>query len=153
MVLKFADHAALKKKGRNFDCSECIAAVAKRRRCKEDREDFTVKDGTIWPIRIEGHKFSFCPGKATWCESTAEAFRLIETTYFMRSPLFPGSFFEQPWWYGEIIDEMLPLYESHREAAKNRQLWGSGDGKTGQNSKNAKKQGGKSQPNQKMRRG
>lgn len=120
--------------------------MQKLRRCKEDREDFTAKDGNVWPLRLEkgGVPFSFCPGKATWSDEAAEALHLIETTYYLRQPLFPGSFFEQPWWYGELIDEILPLYESYRDAQKHRQMWGSGDGDkkgAGQNTANAKKQG------------
>jgi hypothetical protein len=118
----------------------------KLRRCKEDREDFTNKDGNFWPIQIEkggGPSFSFCPGKATWSEDAAEAMRLIETTYFLKQPLFPGCFFDQPWWYGELIDECLPLYEIHRENAKQRQMWGGGDTKAGKQTGNAGKRGAK----------
>jgi hypothetical protein len=47
---------------------------------------------------------------------------------------------EQPWWYAELIYEVLPVYESHRDAAKQRAMWGSGDsggkGKGDQNTSN-----------------
>lgn len=113
----------------------------KLRKCEDDREDFTKKDNPgLWPIRLSkgGPAFSFCPGKATWDHDAAEALRLLETTYFLGQPLFPGSFMEQPWWYAEFISEYLPVYDDMRENNKQRAMWGSGDSKASQTNKNAK---------------
>ena len=138
--MKFADHAALKKSGRNFDCSKCEKAVKKLRKCESDREDFTPKDGSLWPIRLSrgGPAFSYCPGKATWDEGAAEALRLLETTYFLRQPLFEGSFMDQPWWYAEFIYEYLPVYDDMRENNKQRAMWGSSGDSGGQNNTKGK---------------
>lgn len=63
--MHFADFRKLKSGGRNFDCSKCLEATKKIRRCTEERWDFTSKDGKDFPISLikgtEGH--SFCPSK------------------------------------------------------------------------------------------
>lgn len=103
-----------------------MASVQKLRRCKEDRDDFTRSDGSLWPMPIQkgGPGFGFCPGKATWSKEASELMGLVELTYITRTLFYPGSISEQPSWYIELIKDMLPLYEGHRSAQKHNAMWG-----------------------------
>jgi hypothetical protein len=108
-----------------------MEAVQKIRRCKEDRDDFTRSDGSLWPMPIQkgGPSYGFCPGKATWSIEAAELLGIIELTYFTKSLYYPGSISEQPSWYVELIKDLLPFYESSKAAHKHSAMWGGGDKK------------------------
>ena len=129
--LRFADHAQLKKDGRNFDCGTCMAAVQKLRRCKEERDNFTRADGPLWPMPIQkgGRGFGFCPGKATWSSEAAELMSILELTHITRTLFYPGSISEQPAWYVELIKDLLPQYEGHKSAQRHNSMWGGSSSK------------------------
>jgi hypothetical protein len=113
MELGFADHAKLKADGRNFNCADCPTHIQKLRRCREDREDFTEADGSVWPMYVEkgGELYGFCPSKATWDPHLAETFRLLVITSETGVMLSSGGIVDQPDWYVEALGWFLPRYQ------------------------------------------
>lgn len=85
----------------------------------------------MWPMGINkgGPYFPFCPGKATWDYEAAHLLKLIELSYYTSSLAYPGSIYEQPAWYIDIVSDFLPLYDQLREGQKAKMMWGSGDDK------------------------
>jgi len=82
MALQYADHSELSRRGRPFSCDKCLKdpntkkyndSIAKLRRCRENRYDFTEADGSVFPIQMEvgGPSFGFCPAKVTRDDPTA----------------------------------------------------------------------------------
>jgi len=64
----------------------------------EDREDFTEKDGAIWPMYIQkgGDLYSFCPLKLTWNHAITERFRLLMLTAETGVMINEGGISSQP---------------------------------------------------------
>jgi len=132
--MRFADHRKLKLKGRNFDCSKCHESVQKIRRCREDRIDFTPKDGSVFPIFLDDEYsmgFGFCPGKATWDARAMKLFETMQACLISKTLWAAGGIGDQPAWFVDIFKEFAPLYESLKLKAQ----WGS-------SSEDTKKQSG-----------
>lgn len=126
LELSFADTAALKKEGRNFDCSTCPKAVQKIRRCWEPREDFTSGDGAVFPIYIHkgGTLYGFCPAKVSRDLSTVSYFKLLVICAEMRTFPETGGLFDQD---GEFIEQMswfLPAYDMGKFASRVQMVMG-----------------------------
>jgi len=108
-----ADHSKLAKEGRNFDCSKCPKAVQKIRRCREERENFTSKDGAVFPIYVQkgGEGFGFCPAKAFWDQRNTDEFNELLLIAELKVLPRSGGLNNQD---QEIIDKLawfIPRYE------------------------------------------
>lgn len=128
--LSFADHARLKKSGRSFDCQNCPKAIQSLRRCREDREDFTEADGSLWPMYIEkgGDLFSFCPGKATWDHEAVGLFRLLLVSAETGKLYESGGLADQPDWWIEMSSWFLRRYDDAKFSSRVRAVLGDSEG-------------------------
>lgn len=124
-----SDLAKLKSEGRSFDCQNCKESVKKLRRCEEDREDFTDKDGAFWPIQIHqgGELYGFCPAKAGWDIEILSIFRLLivaaETGNIL---LTPGAIQDQPDWWIEQVSWFVPRYKQIQFISRVKMIVGDG---------------------------
>lgn len=127
MELTFADHAKLKKEGRHFDCSTC--KVAKLRRCKEDRWDFTDKDANIFPMYVHqgGELYGFCPAKATWDSWTVTMYRALVCAVSTGAQWQSGGISEQPEWWIDLLSWFSTQYDMTNFSRKARMVLGDGD--------------------------
>jgi len=127
--LSFADHSELIKQGRSFTCSKCDDKIKALRRCKEDREDFTAKDASFWPIYISpgGEPFSFCPGKATWDNEAMAIFKILTIAAESGNiELCAGGIYDQPDWWIEYLSWFLPRYSHHQFTSRAKMILGDG---------------------------
>ena len=127
MELNFADHAALKKAGRKFNCEKCPAKIQKLRRCGEDRFDFDHKDGSMWPMRISegGSSFGFCPAKATWDSEAKHLFNILVLSYETKQLLYTGGIAQQPGWYIDLLSWFISRYDDNKFYSRARSILGS----------------------------
>ena len=108
------DHAKLKQEGRQFDCSSCPDRIKTLRRCDDDREDFTDKDGSAWPILLYtgGEPFGFCPAKVSWNHEAVMTFKLlILAAETGNINLIRGGIYDQPDWWIENLSWFVPKYK------------------------------------------
>lgn len=126
--LAFADHAKLKGQGRSFDCATCPDRIQKLRRCREDREDFTEKDGAVFPMYVEkgGTNFGFCPGKATWDHEAVSLYRLLLVAAETGTMLDRGSLSEQADYWIELLAWFLPFYDNQKFVSRAKMILGDG---------------------------
>lgn len=131
--MHFADHAALKKSGRNFVCSECPKRVAQLRRCREDKWDFTSEDSNIFPIRIHdgGGLYGFCPGKVTGDHEAITIFEIMTVACEQKVLLNAGGLSDQPGWFVQLLAWFGPNYDDQKFMKKARMVLGSDDGPKG----------------------
>lgn len=115
-----------------FDCSRCPAATQKARRCREDREDFSSEDNSLFPIYIEkgGNLYSYCPGKATWDSSLYGLYQSLvicsETGHMLES----GALVDQSDWWVDLLSWFLPYYSDARFYSRARAVLGDDKGGT-----------------------
>lgn len=127
--MSLTDISKLKSEGRTFDCRECKDSIKKLRRCEDDREDFTNKDGPFWPIQIYqgGELYPFCPGKATWDVELLSIFRLLilaaETGNIC---LNSGGICEQPDWWIDSVSWFVPRYKQIQFVQRVKMIVGDG---------------------------
>lgn len=127
--LSFADHAKLKTQGRSFTCEKCSDKIKQLRRCQEDREDFTEKDGSLWPIQIEngGELFGFCPGKASWDNEIIARYKILTIAAESGSiNLCRGGINDQPDWWIDALSWFLPRYSSNQFSSRAKMILGDG---------------------------
>jgi len=131
LELHFADHAALKKQGRNFVCAGCPEQVQKIRRCREDRWDFTAEDANIFPIKIHegGGLYGFCPGKATWDHEATFLFEVMTVACEQKALLNSGGIADQPTWFIQQLSWFGPDYDRQKFISKARMVLGTDEGK------------------------
>lgn len=103
----------------------------KLRRCKEDRLDFTEKDGAVWPIVIEkgGPKFGFCPAKATWDHDASSLFRILELSALTKCMPYEGGLLDQPADFLDIFHGFVTSYDAYKFAQRQKAMWGDGSSK------------------------
>ena len=138
LELIFSDPKSLAKDGRNFDCSKCPESIQRIRRCKEDRWDFTINDGPIWPMYVHrgGTLYGFCPAKATWYPDISNLFRLLSISAETGKMLKSGGISSQPAWFIDLLGWFLPRYNQTKFASNVRAVLGDGSnlkGKLGGN--------------------
>ena len=118
-------------KGVSFECSTCPASIQKLRRCREPRDDFTAKDGALWPMainrKISGPQFPFCPGKATWDAEAVSAYRLLLVVAETGSLYESGGIANQPSWLIDMLSWFLPRYNDLKFFSRARAVLGSGE--------------------------
>ena len=142
MELEFADHAGLKKQGRNFNCDLCKEKVQQIRRCREERWDFNDQDGTQFPIRLGegGGLYGFCPAKATWDHEATSLYRLLLLSAETGALLKTGGIADQPGWFMDLAAWFLPKYSELRFYSRAKAILGDGTSK-GQNLQGVKPRG------------
>lgn len=117
---------------KKFNCEKCPTRTQKLRRCREDREDFSVKDGPFWPMNIfqGGSEYGFCPGKATWDIELISEFR--ELCLIAEMNQFPDGkpINEQPIWLVDVVSWFLPKYKAMITARNMNMILGSPKAKT-----------------------
>lgn len=103
-------------KGVSFECSTCPKSIQKNNRCREDRMDFTEKDGSIWPMYVTKGSllFSFCPGKATWDRELVSIYRSLKIAAESGTMWIAGGIGDQPEWWIELLSWFLPRYNDLR---------------------------------------
>jgi len=134
--LQFANHTALAKKGRNFNCAKCPQVVQDKRRCWEDRYDFTAEDSNIFPIRIHegGSLFGFCPAKVTRDSEAIFLFNTLIVACETGAMLTDGGISRQPRWFIHLLSWFLPAYDTSKFMQKAQMIMGDGaDNKSTQN--------------------
>lgn len=131
--MTFADLEDLKKSGRNYICKGCPKKVQKLRRCREDRDDFTSKDGSVFPMQVHpgGTEFGFCPAKATWDTEVKSVLGLLVVAAETGVMLEPGGLGDQPKWWVDILSWFLPAYDKAKFLNRVRMVVGDGKPKTG----------------------
>lgn len=110
-----------------FNCFKCSENTKKLRRCRENRFDFTEKDGNIWPMYINDtrHLFSFCPGKATWDHEAVERFNILLLTAETGQMLVAGGMIDQPEWFIDNASWFVPKYDSIKFSNRMSMIFGS----------------------------
>jgi hypothetical protein len=100
------------------------------RRCHEDREDFDLKDGSIWPMYVSkgGALFGFCPGKATWDPHTFNIYRSLVICAETGALWEEGGISSQPSWFIELLGWFLPRYNDLRFYSRAKSILGDGKG-------------------------
>lgn len=116
-----------------FNCASCPIETQNLRRCREERWDFTYKDGGLFPIYVEqgGNAYSFCPGKATWDRESLFLYQALVVSAETGIMLEQGSLVEQPEWWVELLAWFIPAYSDSRFFGRARAILG--DGKDGNN--------------------
>lgn len=129
-----ADHGKLKAEGRNFNCASCPAAVQKIRRCREDRMDFSDKDGPIFPIYVQkgGQGFGFCPAKATWDGEAMTFYRLLSLASETGTMYEAGGLADQPSWWVDLAAWFVPRYRDFKVMSYAKAILGDGSSSKGQ---------------------
>lgn len=127
----------LAKSGRAFNCSTCPEMIQKKRRCHEDRWDFTEDDDpSIFPIYIHkgGAQYGFCPAKATWDDEVATLFRTLHIAATTGAMWENGSLKEQPTWWVELLSWFIQRYDGENFSSKVRAVMGDGSSGSSQTS-------------------
>lgn len=126
-----ADHTKLKSEGRNFSCASCPLAIQKIRRCREDRIDFSEKDGSIWPIYVQkgGQGFGFCPAKATWDSDAMGIYRLLSLAAETGTMYESGGLADQPAWWIDLAAWFMPRYRDFKVMSYAKAILGDGSSK------------------------
>lgn len=120
---------SLEKQGRNFNCAKCPASVQKKRRCKEDRWDFTENDDPIFPMYVTkgGQLFGFCPSKATWDESAVLLFRAMMAGYHSGQLWVPGAISQQPAWFVDLYSWFCSQVDDVKFFSRAKAILGDGN--------------------------
>ena len=127
----FADRAALAKAGRSFDCHGC--KVAAKRRCGEDRWDFTdADDSAIFPIQVSqgGETYGFCPAKATWDTTVTTLFRSMHVAATTGVMWEDGGIKDQPTWWIDLLSWFIQRHDAENFSSKARSVLGDGSTKS-----------------------
>lgn len=99
------------------------------RRCREDREDFTEKDGAIWPMVIDrgGETFSFCPSKASWDRHAVQIFQLLMLAAETGNTQYTkGGLVDQPEWWIAELSWFVPRYKMIQFISRAKLILGDG---------------------------
>lgn len=126
--MHFTDHAKLEKKGRTFDCKRCPLPTQKLRRCREDRWNFTAKDGNVFPVRINegGGLYGFCPAKSTWDQEAISLFELMVVSVEQKALLVEGGLANQPSWFVTMLAWFGPAYDTQKFVSRAKMVLGDG---------------------------
>ena len=126
LELQFASPDKVEK----FSCKNCIPAIQALRRCKEDRWDFDDQDGNIWPMQVQqgGGLYGFCPGKATWDSKAVLMFKAFIVCAETGAHWQDGGIASQPFWWVDLVSELLPRYHELRFNSRARAILGDGKG-------------------------
>lgn len=118
----------LEKQGRNFNCKKCPVNIQKKRRCLDDRWDFTEEDDPIFPIYVTkgGQLFGFCPAKATWDESAVNLFRAMMTCHQSGSLWVQGAVSDQPSWFVDLFSWFSSQVDDVKFFTRARAILGDG---------------------------
>lgn len=127
---------------KTFRCHGCPIKTQQRRRCREDRWDFTEADNKIgpngftevvWPIQIQqgGALWSFCPGKATWDPEAIGIFRLMLISAETGTMLEKGGLLDQPDWFIDLLAWFIPRLEEIKFNLKCDKVFGAFKGSGG----------------------
>lgn len=138
LEMAFSDSDSIGK-GRSFNCDTCLDSIKKKRRCTEDRWDFTHRDDIIFPMPIQkgGTKYGFCPGKITQA-GEMDAKRIFDVLILSSETnqlLYSGGLMEQPAWFIEQLTWLMPRHKQYKNYQEQKAMWGSG----GSNNRNAKR--------------
>jgi hypothetical protein len=103
-------------------------SVQKLRRCKEERWDFTEKDGNFFPIHItdSGAPFGFCPGKATWDQEVMEMFKVYQISAETGNLWVEGGIADQPDWFIDVLGWFISRYDQLKFMSRARAILGDG---------------------------
>lgn len=118
-----------------FTCSSCPEGVKKIRRCREDRIDFTDKDGAIWPMRVAdgGGLYGFCPGKAFWDHNVVSIYQALVVCHTTGAHWLDGGISDQPSWWVDLVAEFIPKIDDQRFYSRARAILGDGSSKGANN--------------------
>ena len=111
-----------------MDCQVCPERVQKLRRCREDRWDFTEKDGSAWPMYVEpgGEMYGFCPAKAGWDPNLIRLFQLLLIATETGVMIERGGLRDQPSWWIEQLAWFATKYDSIKFASRMKSVLGDG---------------------------
>lgn len=121
MDLGFADTSELSASGISFTCATCPKKIQDKRRCWEDRWDFTDKDDPyVFPMYVVrgGETYGFCPGKTTRDASLNALFRILLIAADTGAMLNSGGISDQPDWFVDLLAWFLPRLDMVRFTAK-----------------------------------
>ncbi len=107
----------------------------KRRRCQEDRWDFTELDEPkgIFPMQVHkgGNTYGFCPGKATWDAEVTTLFRALHVATVTGTMWETGGLKDQPTWWVDLLSWFIQRYDAENFSSKARMVLGDGSVKNG----------------------
>lgn len=111
-----------------LDCSKCPDRVKRLRRCDEDRWDFTVTDGSMWPMRVtkHGELYGFCPAKSTWDARVVGYYNALVVACETGCQWSLGGIDVQPAWWIDLLAWFSPSYNELRFAHRARAILGDG---------------------------
>ena len=96
-----------------FNCAKCPEFTKKKRRCADNREDFTDEDdASTFPIYVikGGNLYSFCPAKTTWDKNLFSLYNLLVISAETGALYTSGGMDCQPDWFIDLLAWFLPLY-------------------------------------------
>lgn len=100
---------------------KCPLATQEKRRCWEDRWDFTAADdATIFPIYVHqgGELYGFCPGKANRDPEVQQMFRVLLIAAETGVMLKPGGLDDQPEEFVSLLAWMIPRLDMVKFSSK-----------------------------------
>jgi hypothetical protein len=97
-----------------------------------------------FPITLEkgGPRFSFCPGKATWCHEASRIYKNLELSAITKCLPYEGGLMDQPSDFIDLFHNFVTKYEAYKFAQRQKAMFGDGKDKKKQNgfgNKQAKK--------------
>lgn len=122
-------------RAKQFQCQTCPNSIKKIRRCEESREDFTMEDGNIWPMRVQegGSLFGFCPAKASRNPMALLNFKALMVCFQTGLHWQIGGISEQPEWWIDLVYWFTSRYDDLRFYSRAKAILG--DGKNGSHKK------------------
>lgn len=148
MELTWADPKIVNSSGRPFNCSICLKqgeGLAKLRRCKEDRLDFTVEDGpTVFPIKLSkdsARSHGFCPAKAMFDFEAQQLFQLLMVCAETKTLYNEGGISNQPHWFIELLVWFLPAYDQEKFMSRAKSVLGGSEKNKTQGAKSGNNKG------------
>lgn len=110
-----------------FNCAKCSDFTKKKRRCQEDREDFTSDDDlSTFPIYITkgATLYSFCPAKATWDKNLLNLYNVLVISAETGALYNDGGISSQPDWFIELFSWFLPFYGDNKFYSRVKNILG-----------------------------
>jgi hypothetical protein len=103
--------------------------VKAKRRCEEDRWDFTeADDPMVFPIYVHkgGETYGFCPAKSTWDPQVTSLFRALHVAAVTGAMWQDGGVRDQPTWWIELLSWFIQRHDAENFGSKARAVLGDG---------------------------
>lgn len=108
----------------------CPKATQKKRRCWEDRWDFTSQDDPyVFPIYInpKGQLYGFCPAKVTREPAVYSIYKILIIASQTGAMLKSGGIEEQPEWFIDLLAWFIPMMDMMNFTTKAGMVLGKDD--------------------------